>query len=476
MKEEIDTLLVLVSLPLSDFQMEPTSICPYQAGLLSAVITAFIVEFYRLLQQDPMDVAISLLLQMSAQLSNSSLPQATIPTFHKPPSATPVNVLWLLSLVFSLTAALIGLLVRQWLHHVDSSPASSSRESARVRQFRHQGMVRWRVLEVVAALPTLLQLSVSLFFVGLLELLWVLDKVTAGIVGAFVAASLLFLVVATTFFPAVFHNFPHHSPQAFALVLFGECTIKASATLIHYVLFVISWPQTRTKTGIPLHSTPTERAIARTSNWQKLMTWARETKTMKYSHSWKERENRFIDQLTEPLDRQILTNGEDDEYLKLVRGCLNDTQIPLALRCLCDILKKRAHVHDRETGVLTWRSFKVIDEGNIALIYLVTDVLGRVAPNDNFPEVIKVLQAFHNLCTALPLESRSLTGGRGLLPDATNIPQHICRTLVRLLGGHKPQAQGAFLVIFAVSSRSGLRFSAIGVGKHRKVRLSMRNH
>ncbi|EKM61800.1 uncharacterized protein PHACADRAFT_85211, partial [Phanerochaete carnosa HHB-10118-sp] len=105
-KEDIDTLLVF-------------------AGLFSAVMTAFLIESYQLLDEDPSDVVTRLLERLvdqteSYQLVNGSLysragPRAKSPPFSPPPSAIHVNVLWFASLMFSLITASYGMLVKQWL-------------------------------------------------------------------------------------------------------------------------------------------------------------------------------------------------------------------------------------------------------------------------------------------------------------------------------------------------------------------------
>ena len=91
-----------------------------KAGLFSAVVTAFIIESYKGLKQDPGDVANDLLLRILAQLegnTNGTTPtqSLTIPTFTPSTSAVRVNILWFLSLIFSLATVLIGIIALQWL-------------------------------------------------------------------------------------------------------------------------------------------------------------------------------------------------------------------------------------------------------------------------------------------------------------------------------------------------------------------------
>lgn len=161
-----------------------------------------------MLQQNPEDILASLSQQMLAQISNNSLSITTKPHWSKPTSAIQINILQFSSLIFSLTAALIGILVKQWLRNYLSSAASSPRQSARVRQFRHQGLVGWHIPKIIALLPIFLQVTLAFFFLGLLDLLWMLDLVVRGVVTVLVAASLLFLVIMTIL-PAIYKDSPH---------------------------------------------------------------------------------------------------------------------------------------------------------------------------------------------------------------------------------------------------------------------------
>ena len=98
-----------------------------QAGLFSAVVTAFLIESYSWLQADPGDQSVKLLTQISSQLSslsmsavNASLPEQddSLLAYHPSHLQVRVNVLWFLSLFISLIAALFAILVQQWLHYL----------------------------------------------------------------------------------------------------------------------------------------------------------------------------------------------------------------------------------------------------------------------------------------------------------------------------------------------------------------------
>ncbi|KAK7690680.1 hypothetical protein QCA50_005779 [Cerrena zonata] len=157
-KEEIDTLLVF-------------------GGLFSAVTTTLLIESYKNLSQDPAEITLQVLSHISQQLSsyttNSGFSNSTIPAFTFPgpfiPSRASIiaNVAWFGSLTITLMAASYGMLVKQWLREYLTLDYTSPLERLRVRSFRYPALATWKVFEIVAILPLLLQLSLGLFFLGL---------------------------------------------------------------------------------------------------------------------------------------------------------------------------------------------------------------------------------------------------------------------------------------------------------------------
>src|SRR6188768_1131429 len=94
-----------------------------QAGLFSAIATAFIIESYKTLKQDPSDLSVVLLSQILSQLehsANASLP-TQLPQDSKlsgllvTSSNLRVNAFWFVSLILSLTTVLVGTVALQWL-------------------------------------------------------------------------------------------------------------------------------------------------------------------------------------------------------------------------------------------------------------------------------------------------------------------------------------------------------------------------
>ncbi|KAF8876917.1 hypothetical protein BD779DRAFT_1694931 [Infundibulicybe gibba] len=151
------------------------------AGLFSAVVTAFTIESYKLLQPDPQDMT-------NRILSNSFVPSS---------SSLRINVLWFLSLTFSLTAGLVGILCKQWLRHYQQDISKPPREALAFRQFRYDSFLQCRVMDILSALPVLLGLGLILFFVGLIDFLQGLDVKVSIPITILIGVSFAFLVVTT---------------------------------------------------------------------------------------------------------------------------------------------------------------------------------------------------------------------------------------------------------------------------------------
>ncbi|KAI0758896.1 hypothetical protein C8Q74DRAFT_271116 [Fomes fomentarius] len=226
-KEEIDTLLVY-------------------AGLFSAVLTALIVESYKLLSPPPPDPVLVALQQISIQLSsfsvnppfvNSTTPivsQALPPAPPAPRWAVWLNALWFSSLIFSLSAASVGIMVKQWLNEYSTGLFGDSRHFARLRQHRLQNLERWHVAEIVAILPVLLQIALALFFGGLLVLLWILNSDVAAVASALVGLLFAF-TIGSSVIPIFRADCCYLSPPVY---VFFYAVRPAKVTIIHITLLL----------------------------------------------------------------------------------------------------------------------------------------------------------------------------------------------------------------------------------------------
>ncbi|EIW62046.1 uncharacterized protein TRAVEDRAFT_91546, partial [Trametes versicolor FP-101664 SS1] len=170
------------------------------AGLFSAILTAFNVQSYVLLQPTPQDPTLLALQQISAQLgsfsTNPPFINSTQPAFQQTDTAPPpvpraavwLNALWFSSLILSLSSASVGIMVKQWINEYNGGISSgNSRKTAQLRQYRLNGLIAWRVRDIVMVIPVLLQLALALFLAGMLILLWTLDPTVATVSSVLVA-------------------------------------------------------------------------------------------------------------------------------------------------------------------------------------------------------------------------------------------------------------------------------------------------
>ncbi|EEB90668.1 hypothetical protein MPER_11093 [Moniliophthora perniciosa FA553] len=171
-------------------------------SLFSAVVTAFLFESYHWLSEDLEDTTVALLTQISMQLNGStSIPERA--PFESDPSSIRINCFWFLSLVFSLTSALFGLLCKQWVReHQRDTHTRTPGEALALRQLRRESFEKWGVSSFLSALPILLEIALLLFFVGVLEMLWSLNHIPFAVCFIAVAFS-AGLYFTTTLLPTM---------------------------------------------------------------------------------------------------------------------------------------------------------------------------------------------------------------------------------------------------------------------------------
>ncbi|OJT04106.1 hypothetical protein TRAPUB_5151 [Trametes pubescens] len=200
-----------------------------QAGLFSAILTAFNVQSYLLLQPAAQDPTLLALQQISAQLSsfstNPPFINSTQPAYQQtdttpppvPRAAVWLNAVWFSSLILSLSSASVGIMVKQWINEYNGGISSgNSRKTAQLRQYRLNGLVVWRVRDIVMVIPVLLQLALALFLAGMLILLWTLDPTVATVSSVLVGILGTFVLV-TMFLPLFKAGCCYLSPQTLAL-------------------------------------------------------------------------------------------------------------------------------------------------------------------------------------------------------------------------------------------------------------------
>lgn len=182
-----------------------------QAGLFTAIVTAFTIDAYKWLKTDSTDAVAAILTVISQQMANSSAPTVSsvypngVPSIPSD-SAIRINCFWFLSISLSLSAALLGILAKQWIQEFQRDAALPPDEALALRQLRFKGFNDWGVPQIVSIPPIILQVALLLFFAGVLDLLWSDGGHTsvALCVTVIVALISLFMIVTTTL-PAIYH-------------------------------------------------------------------------------------------------------------------------------------------------------------------------------------------------------------------------------------------------------------------------------
>lgn len=129
-------------------------------------------------------------------------------TFSAPKTSTHVNVLWFASLILSLVAASLGILVKSWLRGYLSMDSTSPRARLRIRFFRYLGLQEWGVFEIAALLPLLIQIALGLFFLGLCFFTFSIHH-SVGITSIVIVSIWALLVVMSIFMPFLVARCPY---------------------------------------------------------------------------------------------------------------------------------------------------------------------------------------------------------------------------------------------------------------------------
>jgi hypothetical protein len=160
-----------------------------------------------------------LLAQISEQISSIapqvSIPSTPLPSYNFSPNASDVrvNAFWFMSLIFSLSAALLATLVQQWVRdymHVFQR-YSNPLKCARLRQYLYEGVEGWYMPRVATSVPGLLHVSLFLFFVGLGDfLLSVYTPVGVATISLITICGLLYIF--SMFAPVINPQSPFRNP------------------------------------------------------------------------------------------------------------------------------------------------------------------------------------------------------------------------------------------------------------------------
>jgi hypothetical protein len=208
-----------------------------QAGLFSAVASAFIVDVQTQIRPDYDEMSFTVLVMLLN--ATSGIPnQAAIPTAGKPnPAMVEVQAILCSSLASALLAAFLAMLGKQWLNlHVEGSFIDRNRH----RELRMRGMIAWRFKFVMECLPLVMQGSLLLLGYALARYFWDVSRTVSSVVIAFTVFGVvfyLFIVSAGT----VSKTCPFQTPISIVLrairEYYREDITEALKTIQHFFTF-----------------------------------------------------------------------------------------------------------------------------------------------------------------------------------------------------------------------------------------------
>ena len=216
-EEDLDTTLIFVSFVLRpDVRLLTRS----QAGLFSAVTSAFIIDVQSQLQPDTGDETVALLRVLIYKIDNTTFGNdaPTLPQWTGPPRAiVQVQAILYASLAATLLSAFLAMLGKQWLtRYVSTDMRGTAIERSQNRQRKLDGIVAWYFDYVMQTLPLMLQVALLLLGCALSRYLWEINVTIASVlfgVTSFGVIFYLFVVVAG----AASESCPYQTPGSHAL-------------------------------------------------------------------------------------------------------------------------------------------------------------------------------------------------------------------------------------------------------------------
>ncbi|KAF8882143.1 hypothetical protein BD779DRAFT_1675126 [Infundibulicybe gibba] len=128
---------------------------------------------------------------------------------------------------------LLGIVCKQWLRRYQRDASLPHEKGLALHQFRYESFVRWKAVDILGALPLLLEIGLVLFFAGLIDFLQGLSTKTAIPIVIVIGAAIVFLAV-TTMAPA-FQYLAYWIRRRYA----------ATEQYIHPPMFAFKSPQSR---------------------------------------------------------------------------------------------------------------------------------------------------------------------------------------------------------------------------------------
>jgi Family of unknown function (DUF6535) len=215
--------------------------------LFSAAVAALAAVSIQDLRPNSQDTVAFYLANIYQLLADPNVSRASIlaapakpPSFSPPKYAIWVNSLWFLSLVSSLTCALLATLLQQWARRYITAtqpPRYSPHKRARIRAFFADGVEKFHLPWAVETLPTLLHVSLFLFFSGLLIFLFNINHTTFSVVVWWIGL-LAGIYGCITLMPIFRHDSPYYAPLSLTAWFLYNGVTYAVLRILMFITYV----------------------------------------------------------------------------------------------------------------------------------------------------------------------------------------------------------------------------------------------
>jgi len=212
--EDLNTSLIFVSDSIRICFRSALILKCAQAGLFSAVSSAFIVDVQSNLKEDPNEMTAAYMQIMIHTMNGSLFPDAdpgSVAWTGPPPEIVTVQSLLYASLATSLFAAFLAMLGKQWVNRYLRNRGGSAADKSRDRQRKLDGLENWHFYLAIESLPVMLQFALLLLGCALSLYLWTINRTVAGVavtVTLFGFTSYVTLTLAA----ALYYNCPYQTP------------------------------------------------------------------------------------------------------------------------------------------------------------------------------------------------------------------------------------------------------------------------
>jgi len=211
-QELLDVILVFVRPRQRELYSVQLTQSITQAALFASVLSTFLIETLSSLQEDPLDAIQNILLYQTLVMQNRTAGPYVAPTFSPPPYAVAVNTLFFASLGVVLVTAFLCMLAKGWIRALDRKlwEIPDLQRRAVIKELREQGLHRWRLQDLITILPSLVHLSLLLFFIGLTVYLLHTHKLPASLLISIFGIGVL--VYALSIIVSTFDKFSPFQP------------------------------------------------------------------------------------------------------------------------------------------------------------------------------------------------------------------------------------------------------------------------